>query len=84
VETDLQNGLRCRDIYTKLHKALFQHSEIDNGGEGAGIHRLAQTHRQHGFKLILHGVPVPTAWRDLRLLIEEQPPAMEGTCKYIE
>jgi hypothetical protein len=29
-------------------------------------------------------VPVPTAWRDLRLRIEERPPAMEGRYVYIE
>jgi hypothetical protein len=29
-------------------------------------------------------VPVTTAWRVLGLRMEEQPPAMEGSCEYIE
>jgi hypothetical protein len=28
--------------------------------------------------------PVPTAWRVLGLRMEERPPAMEGSCEYIE
>jgi hypothetical protein len=33
---------------------------------------------------MLGGVPVPTAWRVLGLQMEERPPAMEGSCEYIE
>jgi hypothetical protein len=33
---------------------------------------------------MLGGVPVPTAYHVLGLRIEEAPPAMEGSCKYIE
>jgi uncharacterized cysteine cluster protein YcgN (CxxCxxCC family) len=29
-------------------------------------------------------VPVTTAWRVLGLRMEEQPPAVEGSCEYIE
>jgi hypothetical protein len=29
-------------------------------------------------------VPVTTAWRILGLRMEERPPAMEGSCEYIE
>jgi hypothetical protein len=29
-------------------------------------------------------VPVTTAWRVLRLRMEERPPDMEGSCEYIE
>jgi hypothetical protein len=29
-------------------------------------------------------VPVPIAWRVLGLRMEERPPAMEGSCEYIE
>jgi hypothetical protein len=29
-------------------------------------------------------IPVTTAWRVLRLQMEEKPPAIEGTCEYIE
>jgi hypothetical protein len=29
-------------------------------------------------------VPVTTAWRVLGLRMEERPPDMEGSCKYIE
>jgi hypothetical protein len=29
-------------------------------------------------------VPVSTAWRVLRLRMEEQPPYMESSCEYIE
>jgi hypothetical protein len=29
-------------------------------------------------------VPATTAWHILRLQIEERPPAMEGSCEYIE
>jgi hypothetical protein len=29
-------------------------------------------------------VPVTTAWRVLRLRMEERPPDMEGNCEYIE
>jgi hypothetical protein len=29
-------------------------------------------------------VPVTTAWRVLRLRMEERPPVMEGSCEYIE
>jgi hypothetical protein len=28
--------------------------------------------------------PVATAWRVLRLRMEERPPGMEGSCEYIE
>jgi hypothetical protein len=33
---------------------------------------------------MLGGVPVPTAWRVLVLLMEERPPAMVVSCEYIE
>jgi hypothetical protein len=33
---------------------------------------------------MLGEVPVTTAWRVLRLQVEERPPAMEVSCKYIE
>jgi hypothetical protein len=37
------------------------------------------------FSFFLGGVPVPTAWRVLRLWMEERPPAMEeGNSEYIE
>jgi hypothetical protein len=29
-------------------------------------------------------VPITTAWRVLRLRMEERPPDMEGSCEYIE
>jgi hypothetical protein len=29
-------------------------------------------------------VPVTTAWRVLRLRMEERPPVMQGSCEYIE
>jgi hypothetical protein len=29
-------------------------------------------------------IPVTTVWRVLRLLMEERPPDMEGSCEYIE
>jgi hypothetical protein len=29
-------------------------------------------------------LPVTTAWRVLRLRMEERPPVMEGSCEYIE
>jgi hypothetical protein len=29
-------------------------------------------------------VPVTTTWHVLRLRMEKEPPAMEGTCEYIE
>jgi hypothetical protein len=29
-------------------------------------------------------VPVTTAWRVLRLWMEERPPVMEGSCEYFE
>jgi hypothetical protein len=29
-------------------------------------------------------VPVTTAWRVLRLRMEERPPVMEGSCEYFE
>jgi hypothetical protein len=35
-------------------------------------------------KSMLCGFPVTTAWHILRLRMEERPPAMEGSCKYIE
>jgi hypothetical protein len=34
--------------------------------------------------LYVRWVPVTTAWHILRLQIEEWPPDMEGSCKYIE
>jgi hypothetical protein len=37
-----------------------------------------------GAKVMLGGVPVPTAWRVLGLRMEERPPAMEVSCEYIE
>jgi hypothetical protein len=33
---------------------------------------------------ILGEYPVTTAWRVLRLRMEEWPPTMEGSCEYIE
>jgi hypothetical protein len=33
---------------------------------------------------MLGGVPVPTAWRVLGLLMEERPPAMKASCEYIK
>jgi hypothetical protein len=33
---------------------------------------------------MLGGIPVPTAWRVLGLRMEERPPDMEVSCKYIE
>jgi hypothetical protein len=35
-------------------------------------------------RAMLDGVPVPTTWRVLGLLMEERPPDMEGSCEYIE
>jgi hypothetical protein len=35
-------------------------------------------------KILLGGVPVPTAWHVLGLRMEERPPAMEVSCEYIE
>jgi hypothetical protein len=35
-------------------------------------------------KSMLRGVPVPTAWRVLGLRMEERPPDMVVSCKYIE
>jgi hypothetical protein len=36
------------------------------------------------FKRRYKWVPVTTAWRVLRLRMEERPPDMEGNCEYIE
>jgi hypothetical protein len=33
---------------------------------------------------IIGGFPVSTAWRVLGFRMEERPPAMEGSCEYIE
>jgi hypothetical protein len=33
---------------------------------------------------MLSGVPATTAWRVLGLRMKERPPAMEGSCEYIE
>jgi hypothetical protein len=36
------------------------------------------------FLIRVKWVPVTTAWRVLRLRMEERPPVMEASCKYIE
>jgi hypothetical protein len=35
-------------------------------------------------QVMLRGFPVTTAWPVLGLRIEERPPAVEGSCEYIE
>jgi hypothetical protein len=37
-----------------------------------------------GSTVVYKSVPVTTAWRVLRLRMEERPPDMEGSCEYTE
>jgi hypothetical protein len=47
-------------------------------------HSIVSQHFMEPEGSIPNSVPVPTAWRVLRLRMEERPPAMEVSCEYIE
>jgi hypothetical protein len=73
-------AMLCRQKYIQplVHGTSCLEVEI-------AIAKLKSKNRQVMIKFpMLGGVPVPTAWRILGLLMEERPPAMEVSCEYIE